>query len=484
MSRNERRGILRRLMNRWVIVPLVFLLLLLGALFGFRAYRIAGLPDIGDPFDVEAFTSVEVNDEKNALIEYKAAGELLVPLPLEHFDARSKALEEGWASADAHIRQWVADNRPAMEVWRKGTEKPEAHYDRPSDMQWGITGDLAQSLRAFGRLALLEGSRLRGEGDLAGAWKWYNTQFRCSRNIGWDGRTHACLLGASMHAIVAEPIVQWAADERVNGKLLQQALTEIQSKYRVTRNSIQLKHEYASIMQYLDEMDEAGAELRVGEDEIEASCVVLFLANEPELSRRVYQQLFHNWLAYIDQSHTDRMLWEEGKLQLFMASEDSSPNLKEISREKFTKFYNHSLAPWILDKWNVAEVIRTNKLVNQERARQATLVITLAAQLYYRVHGKFPKHAEELLNGSLHAIPVDPLDREAGLIRYRHSDEGTAVWSVGSNGTDEGGNFDLNRNGSFRPFDLGFQIVAPGKPTASNSTKEDLQGATGQSGDE
>ena len=82
--------------------------------FLYRSYQLVGLPDIGDPFDVQAFGTVEIEDADNACIEYREAADVFSPLPYASFKSLEKALESGWPSADAQIRQWLADNRDAL----------------------------------------------------------------------------------------------------------------------------------------------------------------------------------------------------------------------------------------------------------------------------------------------------------------------------------------------------------------------------------
>ena len=53
------------LLSPKVAIPLMILLALSAAQFMYRTYQINKLPDIGDPFDVKAFSTVEIPDEEN-----------------------------------------------------------------------------------------------------------------------------------------------------------------------------------------------------------------------------------------------------------------------------------------------------------------------------------------------------------------------------------------------------------------------------------
>jgi hypothetical protein len=61
------------LLSPKVAISLMILLTLLLAPFIYRTHRINQLPDIGDPFDVVAFGTVEISDEDNAFVEYREA---------------------------------------------------------------------------------------------------------------------------------------------------------------------------------------------------------------------------------------------------------------------------------------------------------------------------------------------------------------------------------------------------------------------------
>ena len=96
-------------------IPLLLFLALLAGPLIYRGYQVAGLPDIGAPFDVETFGTVEIDDENNAYVEYKAAATALVPLSSTVKDeARHKAEEEGWLAASDEVRKWVEANRPIL----------------------------------------------------------------------------------------------------------------------------------------------------------------------------------------------------------------------------------------------------------------------------------------------------------------------------------------------------------------------------------
>jgi hypothetical protein len=65
--------------------------------------------------------------------------------------------------------------------------------------------------------------------------------------------------------------------------------------------------------------------------------------------------------------------------------------------------------------------------------------IGLASRLFEADHDRIPESLEELVPEYLPRLPTDPFDPNGGPLRYRVDAGVPIVWSVGPNGTDEGG---------------------------------------------
>ena len=219
------------LLNPKVGIPLILLLALISAPFMYRMSRVKMLPDIGDPFDVKAFGTVAIPDEENAFVEYRAANKLLVELKgtSTSYDELNKALDEGWSAATDDIRKWVEANRPAMELWRKGTEKPDALYNQPKDVDW-VTPILSiQAYRDFARLVQIEGSRLEEAGKPEEAWNWYRALYRYSRHCGRYGTSIERIVGIGFLAMATESIEKWSRNQQVSKRHLKQAINQLKA---------------------------------------------------------------------------------------------------------------------------------------------------------------------------------------------------------------------------------------------------------------
>jgi hypothetical protein len=433
-----KRSLFARLFNPKVGVPILIVLALAAAPFIYRDVQLSAIPDIGAPFDVEAFCKLSLPEEENAAADYLRAARMYVSRPPGDPDKHTDHMLSRWETAPPEFRQWVLDNRAAIGVWRQAARKPNAVFVRLTDVGCYTSFDHLESLRNLGRVASLEASRLRAENDMHGAWQTYADMLRSSRNIGRKGVILERLVGMSLHAVAATELVKWAADARVDEQLLGTALAECRSIFATTDPaSNTLKAEYVYIRNI--------AEMPLSEQwkslPNTTSIVGLYLRGDPELARRIAQHGF-------------------------------AESIQRISTSAEARTIPTHLSPTELDRVIPKSIIATELImgawrggfanaVAREQAREAALEMALAAQIYRRRHGKFPDRVEQLLEAGLETLPVDPYGTSGQLMRYR-VDETTGavvVWSVGQDGVNDGGNFEVV---SPSPrVDVGFVVHAP-----------------------
>ena len=219
------------------------------------------------------------------------------------------------------MHDFLEANRPALELWRRGTERPDAIYHQPGKIAADTALALVDDLRMLGRLAGVEGSRLEGQGAMGEAWSWYKGMVRASRHVGRHGVIIERAVGASCFEHAAKRINQWAADPRVDASLLRRALADTVAADAMTPPfSDSMKLEYLICLRDLEE-------LRVLVDEIPLpggqhgwfekvaaatgakaplQRARLRATNDVERSRRVLRLLFANWLPQLDKPAADR----------------------------------------------------------------------------------------------------------------------------------------------------------------------------------
>jgi len=69
----------------------------------------------------------------------------------------------------------------------------------------------------------------------------------------------------------------------------------------------------------------------------------------------------------------------------------------------------------------------------------AAASLLLASRIFEARHSYAPRESRELVPEILSAVPVDPYSGDHRPMRFRLDPDGPTVWSVGENGTDEGG---------------------------------------------
>jgi hypothetical protein len=101
-------------------------------------------------------------------------------------------------------------------------------------------------------------------------------------------------------------------------------------------------------------------------------------------------------------------------------------------------------------------------------ASMRCLKVLLALERHRRERGAWPAKLEELTPGLLKGVPLDPFDGKP--LRYRRLADGVIVYSVGSDGSDNGGNIDRatpNRPGTdlgYQLWDVKYRRQVPAKP--------------------
>ena len=214
--------LLQKLLRRRVILPLATLLLLLGA-GAFWLRSLFWVPAIDHPFDVQTFSTESIDDADNAYVDYQKAAWMLETSALDLHESRKLVMAQGWSAASDELRGYLEASRPALEVWRAGTEKSDALYLSPRTITDNSLIPLTQQLRTLVRLATLEAARLEAEDRLDEALAWYRAALRSSRHTGRRGCIIERLVGISMHAMTAEQLVAWSANPTVDAVLLRRA---------------------------------------------------------------------------------------------------------------------------------------------------------------------------------------------------------------------------------------------------------------------
>jgi hypothetical protein len=372
------------------------------ALITWQLTSLRGLPDIGDPFDVAAFSAVQVRDEDNAYVLYRQAA--------EKYRHRESAFPADWKTATEADKQWLEENREALDLWRRGTERPDALFFKPAELTFDTNVEVPQNVRSLARLSVLESWRLESLGDYRGSWAWHRAALRASQHLGRHGMLIERLIGVNLHTHAATQITAWAKQPQVDAVMLRQALADVQAAGEMASPPSEwIKSEYLTFMHSMERPDLLKALIK-GLDTPQGSWssqraalnhVQAFLKREPERSRRLFRLVFANWLAYCDRPKSERPQ-RIGSYQIIYIPDSTAPdNARRLTPESLNSWFESTIILRGLAPSFSACVIATDR----ERARQATLVIDLASELYRREHNALPESPEALVGPYLKALP-------------------------------------------------------------------------------
>jgi hypothetical protein len=448
--------------SRWVGLPAVIVLLCLTGLLMFRQSRLAGVPDIGDPFDVDAWGHIDVDPVENAASDYETAVRLYRAASEPGYEELDAVWEHGWAEASPAVQTWLDDNRAALQAWRVGTEKNMHLRVQPAEMTvYKSLSPPVFECRALLRLAHLEAERLTYLGDTASAWEWHRACLRYSCHLGMNESQFQRTMGACLYCRSVDRVVSWARDDSVTSDQFAQALADVRAAWKLSSSpSVSIRIEYfiacdelANLEKYrgvFDQTADAGMEeIRLPPRQN------LFLNDEPELTRRLLKHQVANLLQFADEPRYRQPDWLPGGVGYFNVA--PQVDSEWLSPAEFrTALSNSMLGPHLL-------VRRGPGFIHTTRAAQGLMELLLAAEWFRRTTGEFPATVDELLTvPMLDEVPRDGLSRTETPLRYERDPDNprrAKVWSVGEDGIDDGGSIE-HVPAVGRP-DLGFWIGEP-----------------------
>jgi hypothetical protein len=389
-------------LRRPVAVIILIMLALCAAVMTWQYTSLRGLPDIGDPFDVAAFSAIQVRDEDNAYVLYRQAAAKLRD--------KDRVFSRDWATASEADKQWLEENREALELWKLGTERPDASFIKPADLTLDTDLEIPLKVRALTWLSCLEASRLESIDDVRGAWVWHRAALRTSRHLGRHSTLIERLIGVSIHAQAANRITAWAKRPQVDAGMLRQALSNIElSDEMASPQSEWVKTEYLTFIHSMERPDLLkalidGLETPKGSERrqrVALHHVEAFLKREPERSRRLLRLVFANWLAYCDRPKSERPPRLGIHQVVFIPDSTAPKDAQPLTPESLNSWFESTLIlRGLAPAFNASFVA-----LDRERAHQATLVIDVASELYRREHGQPPGKTEDLVGPYLKVLP-------------------------------------------------------------------------------
>ncbi|MFI5456811.1 MAG: hypothetical protein ACHRXM_15295 [Isosphaerales bacterium] len=390
-----------------------------------------GLPDVGDPFDVaEARRPIVLSDDDNAYVAYADAKRKLSTFTRAFWRVDLATLT--WSKSGDVVRDFVEKNHPALLTWREGSERPHELSTQPGELAIDTILPVVDALRSLTLLAGVQGSRHEEEGAMDEAWSWYRGMLRTSRHVGEHGVIIMRVFGARTHERAARRIIHWAADPRVDARLLRRAFDDTLAADTMSRPlSGSLKLEYLREIRDLEELRVMVRDVpmpggRFGWIEklvaatgakVPIQKIRLHATNDVERSRRVLRLLYANWLAQVDKPAAKRAPIAIRKPTLIIYASDPAapPAARALAPAVLDKAIDHTSLAWVMlrpdDLTSTGGHLITRSpweddgILPREPRNRAVLIVKLAAELYRREHGQFPPTAEALLGPYLKVLP-------------------------------------------------------------------------------
>ncbi len=393
------------------------LLAILAAPVAWWSLQLAGLPDIGEPFEKTGSRPVAAPDDRNPFVLYlEAAARLKTLKALRDPSGEPIDPHARWAEADPRLRRWVEENREVLAIYRAAAERSE-----PAPISDEDEFKLWQALNDFDHLAMLEGSRLEDQGDMAGAWSWYRAVLRSSHHEGAYGGIIKRSMAQQWRFWLSFRLTAWAGDRRTTSAMLRRALDDALACGLIRPSeSYTLEFQYRLLRRQLDNQGSPAREVNarrwkatfgipdyyLSPDQMQAVYDAWrFSRREPERSRRVLRLAVANWRAYYERP-PDRRPEPEAKVSGKYDFYTFGPEAPASAR---------ALVPEALDRWLATTIdaqewligLDWRQLRNQERAQHRAIVILLASQLYRRDHRTDPPSEEALVGPYLKSLPDD-----------------------------------------------------------------------------
>jgi hypothetical protein len=394
----------------------LMILLVVGVL-GWRELSLWRLPKAPEPFDVAKLGRVEVPDSENAMIAYRAAFARTGEPVYKGYGTDLKIWNvSDWSVADPEVRRWAEDNRHALPIWLPATELRESLLVQPESLEMRTQLGTVQTLRPFVRLALLEGSRLEQDGDLAGAWKHYRAALRASRHAGMHGGLNQRLIGSSFLRQSRPRIEAWTANPKVTPELLRRAIADVEACAAMTSPASEMvRAEYfvyraaVNTPEHWSKLSDSGpyADSEWYNQVSGLRWAQRFLRNEPKRSHRVLRLITAGYLAQCDRPGPLRPNLMFPQFMIYDQNSTTPAVVRSITPEDLNAWAKDSVMYPLANSSS-----HFQGLIDAEPGTFDSFRIRMAERAFEIDHGKPPRTYGELLGVYLKALPegIEPGD--------------------------------------------------------------------------
>lgn len=385
--------------------------------FGWWGASLNGLPDVGDPFDVDAFVEgSRPRDSDDAFVLYRRASGSLRDHPgasAADWNTMWSTVRAGWPNARPATRAWVESNRDALSTWREGTTRPGALPESLDSVRSFSRDALVDRMLWLAYAAILEGAKREAEGDRSAALDWYLAVLRSCRHQSTRSRLDWRQQASGIESLLHDRLVAWASDPKADPSDLIRAANAIaEIDARMPPISENLKVEYIALDRALGDLPRLARAI----DSASASGyeydqlggwmrAYWFVKREPERSRRLARLFFANWLAHCDDpaSSAPKIVPNSDRGPIWGLYEGRGKGAWTIDPEALFGWLESTV---MLRRFVPMYPYLTPNIARERQAR-ATLIVLIAEKAYALERGMSPASTGDLVPRYLQAIPSE-----------------------------------------------------------------------------
>lgn len=383
----------------------------------------------------------------------KAAGED----PKESFNALyeqlAKAMAGPWSAEQyPELAKWLAANEKPLAIVGEAAKRPRFYMPRVAPTDDGqiastltLMLSLIQEEREAGR-ALMVRAMLRLErGEIEGAWSDLHTLHRLARLVGQGEVLVDALVGIALHLTAVDASATLLHEGKLTPEQIQQIAADLAKLPPLPKMSEKFdvgeRYFFLDFVTTMARKGPAALEEQLGAG-AEITSMIGKLVSATALDWNLIARRGNHWYDRIvdaaqSQPHAERTKalakLEEDLQKLRKQSQEvgswarkllfAGGNLRQVASEQLSNTLVSLIAPAV-----------QAAIVAEERAHTQTRLLQIAVALaaYRAEHGAYPETLDELSD-----LPTDLYTGEP--FRYRRTDEGYLLYSVGPNLKDDNG---------------------------------------------
>jgi hypothetical protein len=344
------------------------------------------------------------------------------------------AAERGEAEALNHpdIAAWVEANAAALEAFRRAGRLGSRGWEYQSEdgSLLGVRLPHVAKLRSLAKLCVLDGRRRAAAGDPTAAAERYLDVVACGRQVGEGLTMIEHLVGLAVQALGATALLELQAKVEPGALDCEALAAQARAVVRPLRSGAEvIQVERATLLDALQRL--WSPEAATGEAVFDHEAARTFFGGLVEGDEQRLEELVGRLEVFgFDRCVADANAWYDEVTAAFSQPfAEAAARFAELER----RVGDGSLSSPVLEVLAPSVSKYHFLLARGEAVRRAALAV-MELNAYRQQFGAYPDSLPELGN-----LPVlrDPFT--GGSFAYRRQADGFVLYSVGANGTDEGG---------------------------------------------